>query len=148
MEASNLGYQVQVLAIYIMTTSLKCVSSMKLHSDLDITQKLEWHIAHRVWASFDACGSAYMNRPVKADESHFAGREANKHANDNAVEGVPGGSRNKDRSSNQLEARVVQSTNVLNLVRFVERHALHGASVYTDGASTYGIRIPWIRCGQ
>lgn len=33
-----LGLQVWAIAIYLMTTGLKGVSSMKLHSDLDITK--------------------------------------------------------------------------------------------------------------
>ena len=36
MQDSILGYQVWALAIYIMTTSIKGVSSMKLHRDLSI----------------------------------------------------------------------------------------------------------------
>ena len=34
MEASNLGYQDWAIAIYLLTTNLKGVSSMKLHRDL------------------------------------------------------------------------------------------------------------------
>ena len=48
MEGSNLGYQTWALAIYLLTTSLKGVSSMKLHRDLGITQKSAWHLAHRL----------------------------------------------------------------------------------------------------
>ena len=29
-------------------TTLKSVSSMKLHRDLDVTQKTAWHLAHRI----------------------------------------------------------------------------------------------------
>ena len=39
MEGSKLGYQKWAIAIYLLTTNLKGVSSMKLHRDLAITQK-------------------------------------------------------------------------------------------------------------
>jgi len=39
MEGSKLGYRVWAVALYLMTTSIKGVSSMKLHRDLGITQK-------------------------------------------------------------------------------------------------------------
>jgi len=39
MDISNLGYQAWATAIYPLTTGLKGVSSMKLHRDLNITQK-------------------------------------------------------------------------------------------------------------
>ena len=38
MQSSNLGYQKWVIAIYMITTSLKGVSSMKLHRELGIQQ--------------------------------------------------------------------------------------------------------------
>ena len=39
MECSKLGYKIWAIAIYLMTTSVKGVSSMKLHRDLGITQE-------------------------------------------------------------------------------------------------------------
>ena len=48
MEGSKLGYQAWAIANYLVTTSLKGVSSMKLHRDLEITQKTAWHLAHRL----------------------------------------------------------------------------------------------------
>ena len=45
MADSKLGYQKWAIAIYLVTTSLKGVSSMKLHRDLGITQKSAWHLA-------------------------------------------------------------------------------------------------------
>ena len=48
MQSSNLGYQTWAVAIYLILTSVKGVSSMKLHRDLGITQKSAWHLAHRI----------------------------------------------------------------------------------------------------
>ena len=48
MQGSNLGYQIWTIAVYMPTTNLKGVSSMKLHRDLNITQKSAWHLAHRL----------------------------------------------------------------------------------------------------
>ena len=39
MHNSPIGCQTWAIAIYLMTTGLKGVSSMKLHRDLDVTQK-------------------------------------------------------------------------------------------------------------
>lgn len=36
------------LAVYLMNTSIKDVSSMKLHRDLGVTQKTAWYLAHRI----------------------------------------------------------------------------------------------------
>ena len=49
-------YKIWAIAIYLMTTSLKGVSSMKLHRDLEITQKSAWHLAHRLRTAFENDG--------------------------------------------------------------------------------------------
>lgn len=46
MECSKLGYQVWLLATFLLTTSLKSVSF--LHRDLGVTQKTAWFLAHRI----------------------------------------------------------------------------------------------------
>ena len=54
MQSSNLGYQAWAIAIYLMTTGIKGTASMKLHRDLDISQKSAWHLAMRIRESWGA----------------------------------------------------------------------------------------------
>ena len=78
MADSKLGYQKWAIAIYLVTTSLKGVSSMKLHRDLGITQKSAWHLAHRIRQAW-ADNTETFEGPVEADETFIGGKEANKH---------------------------------------------------------------------
>ena len=48
MQGSNLPMRKWAIAIYLVTTNLKGVSSMKLHRDLEIAQKNAWHMLHRI----------------------------------------------------------------------------------------------------
>ena len=48
MEGSKLGFQTWAIATYLLSTSLKSVSSMKLHRDLNINQRSAWFLAHRL----------------------------------------------------------------------------------------------------
>ena len=48
MQGSNLGFQKWAIAIYLMTTGIKGVSSMRLHRELGITQKSAWFMEHRI----------------------------------------------------------------------------------------------------
>ena len=54
MHGSKLPLTTWGVAMYLLTTNLKGVSSVKLHRDLGITQKAAWHLAHRIrkaWGS-------------------------------------------------------------------------------------------------
>ena len=72
MEASNLGFQIWAIAVYLMSTSLKGVSSMKLHRDLGITQKSAWHLAMRLRKALEDDGVKLpFAGPVEADETYY-----------------------------------------------------------------------------
>ena len=50
---SNVKMRKWAIAIYLCLTSLKSVSSMKLHRDLGVSQKTAWFMLHRIreaWA--------------------------------------------------------------------------------------------------
>ena len=64
MQGSNLPMRKWAIAIYLVTTNLKGVSSMKLHRDLDIAQKNAWHMLHRIRKAMQG-GDPLFNGPVK-----------------------------------------------------------------------------------
>ena len=59
------------IAIYQMTTSLKSVSSMKLHRDIGITQSSAWHMLHRIREAMDS-GDTLFSGPVEVDEIYLS----------------------------------------------------------------------------
>ena len=76
MEASNLNYQKWAIAIYLVATSLKGVSSMKLHRDLKIRQPSAWHLAQRIRQGLTD-GNKTMIGPVEVDETYVGGKRHN-----------------------------------------------------------------------
>ncbi len=136
MEGSNLGYQTWAIAIYLLTTSLKGVSSMKLHRDLGITQKSAWHLAHRIRRAWETEGGRFVG-PIEADETFIGGFEKNKHASEKLKSGrgkvgkipVVGV---KDRATNLVRAAVVPDTKKATLQPFVRRHMEPDTTLYTD----------------
>ena len=142
MEGSKIGMQKWMIGTYLLSTSLKSVSSMKLSRDLGINQRSAWFMAHRLRAAISVKDLPYSG-PVEVDESYFGGkfRNATK-AKKKTLKGrgpvgktaVVGA---KDRATNRVSANVVPDTRKNTLHGFVDEHAAPGATVYTDEATAY-----------
>ena len=63
MADPRLGCQTWALAIYLLSTCLKGISSMKLHREMVISQKFAWHLGHRLARAGDRVGG-----PVEVDQ--------------------------------------------------------------------------------
>lgn len=144
MEGSKLGLQTWMIATYLMTTSLKGVSSMKLHRDLNINQRSAWFLAHRLRMALAREGGMFKG-PVEADETFVGGLRKNmSKSKRKALAGTGRGTVGKtavaglkDRKSNQVRAKVVQGTDADTLQDFVAEHTAKGTKVYTDEATAY-----------
>ena len=142
MQSSKLSLRKWAIAIYLMTTNLKGVSSVKLGRDLGISQKSAWHMMHRIREAMRSDDPLFRG-PVEADETFIGGIEANKHewkrshagggpVNMTAVVGI------KDRETNQVSAMPVERTDSATLQGFVHTRTETTATVYTDEARAYG----------
>ena len=139
------------MAIYLVVTNLKGVSSMKLHRDLGITQKAAWHMGHRIRKAWQSDKGLFAG-PVEVDETYVGGKRANmsnsrrKELADTgrgavgkvAVAGM------KDRETNKVDATVVNQTDSATLQGFVTDRTDENATVYTDEAKAYnGLPRDW-----
>ena len=142
MHASKIGYRKWLIAVYLMTTNLKGVSSLKLHRDIGVTQKTAWHMAHRIREAWKRDERSLFTGPVEVDEKYVGGLEKNKHAADKlrAGRGTVGKTPvagMKDRATNQIDAKVVDRANKPTLQEFVYSRTERDSTVYTDEAAVY-----------
>ena len=140
---SNVPLRKWAIAIYLCLTSLKSVSSMKLHRDIGVSQPTAWSMLHRIREAWAGDDDDQLDGPAQVDETYFGGKRENMPlskrkalkgrgaVSKTAVVGV------KDRDSGEVRAEVVERTDGETLKSFVREHVEPGAVVYTDEAAAY-----------
>ena len=78
MTESKVSLRKWAFGIFLIATSLKGISSMKLHRELGVTQKTAWFMAHRIREAMQA-DDDLMRGPVEMDETYVGGRYDNMH---------------------------------------------------------------------
>ena len=145
MQRSKIPLRKWAIAIYLCLTSLKSVSSMKLHRDIGVTQATAWFMMHRIREAWGEDNDDPFDGPVEVDESYFGGKRRNmstakrKELADTgrgavgktAVVGM------KDRNTNEVRAEVIANPDAKTLHEFVEDNTEETAMVFTDDARAY-----------
>lgn len=137
MEGSNLKYRAWAVGIYLFTTNLKGVSSMKLHRELGISQKAAWFMLHRLRMAFDAETGAFSG-PIEVDETYMGGKLGNMHGKKRREarnkpdlgKTIVAGAR--DRATGAVRAQAIEAADKETLGAFIAAHAAPGATIYTD----------------
>ena len=137
MGDSKVSLRKWAIAIYLVATSLKGVSSMKLHRDLKVTQKTAWFMAHRIREAMEADGGL-LDGPIEIDETYVGGRYETMHADRRKTEpkktvvaGV------KDRATGEVRASVIDGPTKKALLHVIWKNARPESWVLTDEHASY-----------
>jgi transposase-like protein len=132
------------LAIYLLSSHKKGLSSYQLARDLDITQKSAWFMIQRIsYAMNHSAFTSYMEGIVEVDETFVGGKNKNRHA-DKKVKNSQGRSF-KDKTpvlgmlnrEGSLKCVVIPDTTGDNIQPILRQHISDGSIVMTDEWKAY-----------
>ena len=144
---SKLGYLPWVYAFYLLTTSLKGVSSMKIHRDLNVTQKTAWHLAHRIRKTWEDAEDDKLFGAVEVDETYMGGKSRNMHAgyrykaHGNANKVIVVGA--KERATGTVRTKIVPDTSAVSLGGFLDDTVEPESTLYTDQNPSYAAHVKY-----
>ena len=138
MSHSKLGYRKWVIAIYLVATRPKGISSVQLAHDLGIRQPSAWYLLHRIRETWGTLvDPEKLSGPVEGDEVYLGGREKNKHADKKgkkkkvAVLGI------RDRATGIVRAVPIPETTAARMTAYLKANVAKGAKMYTDEHKSY-----------
>lgn len=142
-EDSALPLQKWYMALWLITSHKKGISSLQLHRDIGVTQKTAWHMLHRIrYALANKTFRKPLDGIVEVDETYIGGLEKNKHRSKRKHVGTGGAGKMAvigmlDRDDAIVVTQPVHRVNARTLQGMMKSHIHASSTIMTDEGAPY-----------
>lgn len=142
-QNTKLPLQKWFMAIYLISSHKKGISSHQLSRDLHITQKTAWFILHKVRTLFRQYDTPALSGEIELDEMYLGGREINKHESKKTPNTQGRSTKTKTpifgmvQRDGNVHALKVKDTKAETLMPIIKQFCEENSRFFTDELGSY-----------